>query len=204
MKKMTRLYSDDEIIKTTINKREENYFLVTEFDLKDIKSTGFIGNIFISLGSIMLGAFFSNLIYFIPLSNNQGSNQYIVLKVLNIVFIIAAVIFICFAAFYYIKNFKTIKKIVKTNEVNIIPDNDNELKIVKASYGANDKFVDLKNELNNLIIDNKLEYTGDYNVLKKDPIFGTPKTLTLEYVYQGRIYDKIYNENDDIKIPENN
>ena len=76
----------------------------------------------------------------------------------------------------------------------------NKLVIIDAKYGFNDKYFDVTDKLNQMIIDNKLAILSS-NELAGDPIFGVPKELRIKYrfnVYEQR--EEIVKENETITI----
>lgn len=76
----------------------------------------------------------------------------------------------------------------------------NEFVILKATYGAHDKEINITNELNNLIEDGKLK-TVLSNKIAGDPNIGIVKKGDIKYRYKGEKHDKQYNERDLIELP---
>lgn len=72
--------------------------------------------------------------------------------------------------------------------------------IVSAKYGANGKYIDIKDELNNKIERGQLNVVLD-NSIAGDPIFGVEKECEVSYSYNGRLLTKTYKESDTIKLP---
>lgn len=200
---MKRIINTDEgLIKARINPREENCYLITDSDVDNIKSTSIHANLFLTLTSISFGGFISILITGILLRTEPNISLPTGLKVLFWIFVLLCALFLTLSLIYLNKT-NGIYRIVKSkSSIDIIPDDDNVFYISKAKYGANDKFWDVKNELNNLIKDNKLEYSDNYNKLRGDPIVGTPKLLILEYFHSGSFKNKTFKEDEFIKLPE--
>jgi hypothetical protein len=90
-------------------------------------------------------------------------------------------------------NFETIEKAKKTKG----------LRIISASYGKDDKLIDVTEILNNLIIDNKVDILVG-NKLFGDPFYGAQKELRVAYTYGSLLETKIVNENDNLTIPDIN
>lgn len=199
MKKQT-LVINEGLIKAKINPREEDYFLVTNNDINNIKSNSFLCNVFLTLTSIFFGGFFSILIT-IQSFNSTNSVLPPTLNILMFVFLGITILFGIFVVYFLLKTTGIFKNIKISTGIDIIPDNLNEFYISKAKYGAEDKFIDLKTELNELIEDNKLILGERYNNIKGDPIVGTSKTLEIKYFYQGKFHVKTFKENEYIELP---
>lgn len=74
------------------------------------------------------------------------------------------------------------------------------LTIVKATYGKNNKFVDITTQLNSQIDKNKLDIILS-NEIAGDPIERVPKIGKIKYKYDGKIYTKEYVEMERIRLP---
>lgn len=77
--------------------------------------------------------------------------------------------------------------------------NPSSLKIVKAIYGTPEKSIDLTKELTEKIIDGRLEIKVS-NEIAGDPTPGTKKTLTIDYIKNGKTSNLTLNEGDELKI----
>lgn len=75
-----------------------------------------------------------------------------------------------------------------------------KLKIISAVYGKNNKYMDIKNNLNDLVENNTLRILLD-NRIAGDPIYGTPKEGIIKYKYNGNLQEKNFNEGDLIELP---
>ena len=64
------------------------------------------------------------------------------------------------------------------------------LAIVSARYGANERFVDVKEKLTAAIVDNRLEVAVNNALSGSDPILGTVKRLHVHYTISGRSFEE--------------
>ena len=90
---------EDELIKSQIKGREVTYYLTTEDDLNNLKQKGIFADIFTLLFSIAIGGIIS-IIIAKSVSVNLDKDLINVLKVLNIFFVVASIIFFLFAIFF--------------------------------------------------------------------------------------------------------
>jgi len=79
------------------------------------------------------------------------------------------------------------------------PFKDN-LEIIQAKYGAEDKFFDVTKKLRDSVIDNQLKTTAS-NDLGGDPIDGTKKKLHIRYRLNGKEDNLEFPEGTEVKIP---
>lgn len=82
--------------------------------------------------------------------------------------------------------------------------NDSEsLFIVKATYGKDDKLVEVTNRLRGLVTNGKLmlKVTNVLLVDGKDPAPGIVKSLNVEYLSSGKMMTKKVDENSELNIP---
>lgn len=75
-----------------------------------------------------------------------------------------------------------------------------ELQILSARYGADDRFIDVRQRLQSRVVDNRLDLKVDNSAMGGDPI-GRSKTLQLRYQFDGRAYDVTVRENQQLSIP---
>jgi hypothetical protein len=75
-----------------------------------------------------------------------------------------------------------------------------ELVIIEAKYFTPNNSFDSKYKLQSLIVNNKLDTVAD-NSLVGDPEINSYKKLQIKYSYGNEIFEKIYNEHDQIHIP---
>ena len=75
-----------------------------------------------------------------------------------------------------------------------------QLQIVSASYGANDRFIDVRQRMEARIQNNRLDLQVNNSSMGGDPI-GQAKTLQLRYRWDNRDYDVTVRENQRISIP---
>lgn len=83
---------------------------------------------------------------------------------------------------------------------NYIKFKNRKLKIIKATYGTPGNVVDITNELNNAIMDNKLKIVLSNNIAG-DPHVGVIKDGLIIYTYEGKESKKEYKENNTIELP---
>jgi len=75
-----------------------------------------------------------------------------------------------------------------------------KLKIIKATYGSDDNFIDITRELNNRVTDNKLK-TVLSNDIAGDPHRGIRKKGEIVYKFKGKKIKKDYIEGETIELP---
>lgn len=85
-------------------------------------------------------------------------------------------------------------------KIKIFLTNKRKLIIIKATYGKDNKIINITNELNNNVIDNKLNIILS-NKIAGDPIYGVTKDGYIKYKYNNIITEKEYKEGDNVKIP---
>ena len=74
------------------------------------------------------------------------------------------------------------------------------LQIITASYGAQDRFNDVRQRLQSRVQDNRLNLQVTNSSMGGDPI-SKPKTLQIRYAWAGRNYDVTVQENQWLTIP---
>jgi len=74
------------------------------------------------------------------------------------------------------------------------------LRIVAASYGAKDRFNDVRQRLQSRVQNDRLDLQVTNSSMGGNPI-GEPKTLRLRYEWAGRTYDVVVPENQWVSIP---
>lgn len=77
---------------------------------------------------------------------------------------------------------------------------DSGLKVLFATYGKNDKVVDVADILNKKITDNKLQVRAQ-NSLFGDPARNIPKELRVVYSFGNKIETTVISENGELQIP---
>ncbi len=75
-----------------------------------------------------------------------------------------------------------------------------ELQILSARYGADDRFIDVRQRLQSRVANNRLDLKVDNSAMGGDPI-GKSKMLQLRYQFDGRAYDVTVRENQQLSIP---
>lgn len=74
------------------------------------------------------------------------------------------------------------------------------LQIITASYGARDRFNDVRQRLQSRVQDNRLNFQVTNSSMGGDPI-SAPKTLQVRYAWAGRNYDVTVREQQWLSIP---
>jgi hypothetical protein len=75
------------------------------------------------------------------------------------------------------------------------------LRILSASYGAKDRFADVRQLLQSRVQNNRLDLQVTNTSMGGDPIVGEDKTLRIRYEWAGRIYEAVAQEDQRISIP---
>lgn len=75
-----------------------------------------------------------------------------------------------------------------------------ELRIISAKYGARDTWIDVTEQVRERIHSNTLDIKAS-NALAGDPLFGVPKTLTVEYLLDGEQKTAALREGATLRIP---
>jgi hypothetical protein len=209
--------SSEKLVRSEIKGRKVTYYLCTEEDLQNVKSSSLLGDIFSVLTSLTAGGIISVILT--RATGIQLAQQTTdVLGVLLYVFISTTVIFACFGVYFHSQSFRAIKKIKGSGTVKSLKSGNQEeivetamadeeissgesrLEILKAAYWTSKASIDVTEELRKRIVGNKLEALAS-NEIKSDPDFGTLKTLTIEYRFDGITVTKVFTEGDRIVIP---
>lgn len=75
------------------------------------------------------------------------------------------------------------------------------LRIVAATYGARDRMIDVRRQLQSLVQDGRLEMQVTNESMGGDPFRGERKVLQLTYQWEGREYDITVPEGQSFSIP---
>lgn len=172
----------EELVKTVIRGRTETYYLVTENDLNQIKSSSIFADIFFLICSLAFGLFMTQGVY---------------------ITLITGLITLTISLFFYYSKYSLITKVKGSGEIqNLqVPKKSVEaFKIKKAVYGVPGRDKDITDVLQKMIRDEKLDTVAS-NALTPDPAPGTPKFLDIEYEHNGVKLTKRYNENDPVILP---
>lgn len=188
------------LITTSIKKRNEVYFLVTDKDLNSLRNSSIIADFAVILASIFLSSYFSD------------NNSYAFFA--GILFIIIAIVF-HYLVSSLVKELKSsgevqsvnfseqsenlIKNNVKKNDSEL-SDSNAELIIVDATYFTPGRSINVTKILREKVYENKLIVTAS-NDLFGDPDEGKRKKLFILYQYKGVEISKMFNEGDNIEIP---
>jgi len=82
-------------------------------------------------------------------------------------------------------------------------DNDSSnLVIVRAGYGAGDRYRDVASYLQGMVRDGRLEFKVNNETLGMDPVPGREKELRLTYEFKGRQREVVVREGEWLRIPE--
>ena len=81
-----------------------------------------------------------------------------------------------------------------------------DLVVLEALYGAQNRFVDIASKINTFIVDNKLHilignYLAEELVLHGDPCPNVLKKVTVRYKYKGKVLTKTANETEYLDLP---
>lgn len=76
------------------------------------------------------------------------------------------------------------------------------LRIVAATYGARDRMIDVRRQLQSLVQDGRLEMQVTNESMGGDPFRGGQKALHLTYEWEGRAYDVVVPEGQSFSIPD--
>lgn len=122
--------SHDGLIEATIKAKQETYYLVTDDNLNSLKHKSLLSDLFVLLASLSWGAYFSviitiksNLANFDP---TKPSNEILQpLETLEIVFLIAGILFTLLAGWTFFTSFKQIKK-MKEGKLEVKDNNQTE------------------------------------------------------------------------------
>ncbi|HET9362900.1 MAG TPA: M48 family metallopeptidase, partial [Vicinamibacterales bacterium] len=76
-----------------------------------------------------------------------------------------------------------------------------ELRILSASYGAGDRFTDVRQRLQSRVQNERLDLKVNTSSMGSDPSRGQAKTLRLRYDWAGRSYDVTVADNQRLLIP---
>lgn len=74
-------------------------------------------------------------------------------------------------------------------------------RIIRATYGTDNKYIDITDRLNDAIVDNKLEIQLTNNIAGKDPVPHVLKYANIKYKDVNEIIDIKVKEYETIKIP---
>ena len=75
-----------------------------------------------------------------------------------------------------------------------------DLEVLEARYGSSQKSIDIAQNLNDNIKNNKLSMIVS-NEIAGDPDVGIVKSLKIRYRYQGREYERLFQEGGKIDLP---
>ena len=84
--------------------------------------------------------------------------------------------------------------------INTVKISKRRLKVLRATYGANNIRVDITSELNKAVIDNKLKIVIS-NAIAGDPIPGIVKVASVHYEYAGKRSSINVNEGNVLELP---
>ena len=193
----------EELIKSQIKGREVIYYLTTEDDLNNLKQKGVFADIFILLFSTAVGGMISITIAK-SISESLTPEVNNILGVLNILFIVAGLIFLTFSIYFFASSYRTISKIKGSGELKSfsapVTNKPIGFEIIEAKYWTPRVHKDITQKLKEMIKDNRLEVIAS-NDIDGDPDVGTSKKLTIKYRHNGMDLIKEYNEKEKINLP---
>ncbi len=73
--------------------------------------------------------------------------------------------------------------------------------ILSAEYGAESTWSDVKEFLRSHARNGRINISADSSTLGGDPIFGEVKTLKVKYIYNRRVYERAWQENETVNLP---
>lgn len=76
-----------------------------------------------------------------------------------------------------------------------------KLTIIKATYGVRNKTVDVTDAVASLVDGNSIRLHPIWVLGSVDPAFGTVKTVTIAYNFQGKIELATFAQNEEIVLP---
>lgn len=110
--------SHDGLIEATIKAKQETYYLVTDDNLNSLKHKSLLSDLFVLLASLACGAYFSvvitirsNMVNFQP--EKPSSELLQPLETLEMVFLLAGILFTGLAVWTFITSFRQIKELKK-------------------------------------------------------------------------------------------
>jgi len=182
---MTNAEEINKISNPIIKGRRPVYYFISEEKLNNLKYDSIIGDITFALFSISIAASISEK---------------------NWIYSLFGVFFLIFSIYFYSRKFVSIKEAQSSGEVQSFEyeateGDENKLRIIKAIYGTPpDKVIDITENLNKDIVDNKLSRTVS-NDIAGDPNKGAKKSLEIEYKIGNKIIQKRYTEGEVINLP---
>ncbi len=195
----------DELIKHNIRGRTVNYFLTSETDLNEIKSKSIFGDIFVVICSIFIGGIVSIIVT--KVSTTLSDNALSLVNTILYVFIGLGLVTGSLATYFYKSSFDLIRTIKGSGEIKSLNSEQTlatGLEIISALYWTPKNSRNVTEILQRKTRENRLVTLADNN-LGPDPDFdpevGADKKLTITYKYNGTIFQREYNEYDQVELP---
>lgn len=180
----------DSLIKSQIVKRTMKYYLTTEGELSNIRLNSILAELLLFLSTVAFTWYFSR------------TSEYPAL-------VLGIVLFVLFCVFAFI-HFRAIKRVLDSGEPRSFSltsatstkrvESKTDLTILSATYGAEGKVFDVKDILQSLVQDGRLE-TLATNDLAGDPIYGVVKTLLVNYEFENVVIEKSFIEGQEVRLP---
>ncbi len=172
--------SEDGLVTTTVHGMGQDAYVVTEDRVSNFNNYSQEFQLWLSLFSIAFGAFFSGL--------QVGANTF---------FYVSLILSIVFGIFLFL----SYKKFIKVKESLFKKAGSiSSFSILEAKYGANTNFIDVTQKLKDLIQNDKINLTAS-NEIDHDPAPGIHKQLNIKYTFEGKTYEKSYEEGEEVKLP---
>lgn len=188
--------SDSGLIHQTFTPREVTWYYITESEISEIKSNSSFESLFLGVASICWSGFLSILLSLINGVDLMKGYLWIFL-ILSIFFTVMSIYFIFFKT---MKVIRTVKGHASVELEQVY--STKSFKILTATYGTQQKSIDVTDILQKMVNDNKLDFHGSYNEIFTDPVKNILKHLTIRYQVGNTNYPiKTYKENDPISLP---
>lgn len=163
---------------TSIKLKTKKYFWVAAVFFISAYFGNFFDKLFNPVNDYLLGKLKGPL----KILYEQLSRLFNIKLPLYSLFLAILLVWLCFKIYWFIESRKK------------------KLRIVKAFYGKNGKYIDIASRLNEMIEDNRLKVVLS-NAIAGDPLVTIVKEGIIEYKYMGVKDQKIYNEGDVINLP---
>ena len=179
-----------------------NVFLVT---LLRITIILIIGGLYFRLWDIIYGLFLLLFNGSYNISNYYWNDSRVLFYILSYLTsgLIMLVIFWLTVTIIWTSSFEHVIdfiNIIIPPKIRIKKKDKNKLIIVEAKYGIEDKYIDVTDKLNQMIVNNKLNIIAS-NDLAGDPIFGKVKELRIKYkINEYEIKEEIVKERESVLI----
>lgn len=169
------------LLKTRLHGLEQDLFIVSGDKLENLQDSSFEFQLFLSLFTLCIGGTLSSLS---SLDNNLS----------RVIFYCSTVLGVVFASLFW-RAYRKVGRIKRGFAVKI-----DGLQIWKATYGSEEKTVDITDKLAALVKDNTLRVSAS-NEIAGDPHKGVVKALRIEYLVDGEHRTKSAKEGEEVVLP---